>query len=40
MHDGRFAATLSKEEASQEKVLEYASGLGKKNLIRNGSEGI
>jgi len=40
MHEGKFVATLDKREASQEKVLEYASGLGYKNTNRNGSVGL
>lgn len=40
MHEGRFVASLDKKEASQEKILEYASGLNYGQTIRNGSEGI
>ncbi|MDX9827349.1 MAG: sugar ABC transporter ATP-binding protein [Spirochaetia bacterium] len=40
MHEGRFVATLSRQEASQEKILEYASGLNYSQINRNGSEGI
>lgn len=38
MHEGRFVATLSREEASQELVLGYASGLFGAHIIRKGSE--
>jgi ABC-type sugar transport system ATPase subunit len=32
MHEGRFVASLSKREASQEIILEYASGLKREGL--------
>jgi ABC-type sugar transport system ATPase subunit len=38
MHGRRFIASLSKEEASQERVLEYASGLHDNHMLLNGSE--
>ncbi len=40
MHDGRFVAALDKKDTSQERILEYASGLGTKNTARNGSKGL
>ena len=40
MHEKRFVASLSREEASQERVLGYASGLNAGQIIRNGSEGV
>ncbi len=40
MHEGKFAASLSRREASQERILEYASGLGTNKTTRNGREGI
>ena len=40
MHGGRLVTSLSREEASQERVLEYASGLHDNHILLNGSEGI
>ena len=38
MHERKFVASLSREEASQERVLGYASGLSDSHILRNGSE--
>jgi len=40
MHERKFVASLSKEEATQERVLGYASGLNVSQIARNGSERI
>ena len=40
MHGKKFVASLSRREASQERVLEYASGLNKSQTTRNGREGL
>ena len=40
MHERRFVASISREEASQERVLAYASGLNDSQILRNGSEGV
>ena len=37
MHERRFVASLSREEASQEQVLGYASGLTESQILQNGS---
>jgi hypothetical protein len=40
MDEGRIVAALDKIDTSQEKILEYAWGLGAKNTARNGSKGL